>query len=112
MMALRVSLIALLAMAAVGVYLAPALIAVARRADRAELVLAVNALLGWTLVGWVGAMLLATRARQLPMAPPAPGAAAGPAPGHPRAEAWRLAGPPRDQGDPTVPQLPWDPSLN
>ena len=111
-MALRVSLIALLAMAAVGVYLAPALIAVARRADRAELVLAVNALLGWTLVGWVGAMLLATRARQLPTGPPAPGAAARPALGQPRAEAWPLAAPPCDQGDPTVPQPPWDPSLN
>lgn len=62
-MALGYTLAALLAMAIVAVYFAPTLIALGRHAADTEKVLAVNALVGWTVLGWLAAMLLAVRSQ-------------------------------------------------
>ena len=63
-MVLGYVLTALLAMVIVAVYFAPTLIALSRHAADTEKVLAVNALVGWTLFGWLAAILLALRSQR------------------------------------------------
>lgn len=41
----------------VGVYLAPLLVAIRRRHRNAKAISALNILLGWTVLGWVGSLV-------------------------------------------------------
>lgn len=43
-------------------YFVPSVIAFARRADRAAGILALNFLLGWTVLGWIGSLVWAIAA--------------------------------------------------
>lgn len=55
--------IALIAFAVVGIYFLPGLIAVTRDHRQMVAIFALNLLLGWTLIGWVAALVWAlTRA--------------------------------------------------
>ena len=54
----RVTMIAFILVAAT-VYILPALIAVGRKHHNTNAIFALNALLGWTLIGWVGALIWA-----------------------------------------------------
>lgn len=57
--------IGLLIMALVtAAYTAPATVALLRKAPDVAIVIVVNLLLGWTLVGWVVALCLALRTRR------------------------------------------------
>lgn len=46
---------------ALGAYLAPAIVALIRRAPNTASIIAVNVLLGWSLIGWVVALAMALR---------------------------------------------------
>ena len=72
-MAVEYVLVAQLVIAVVAAYFTPSVIALCRGLPRPEMVLAVNALAGWTVIGWLLALSMALR-RQLP-SQPAPGAA-------------------------------------
>lgn len=77
------TLIAVGILVALGVltvaYFAPSLVALRRGVPDRGSVIVLNALLGWTLVGWAVALALAFRSRTgRPSPPPAP--AAGPTP--------------------------------
>ena len=72
-MAVEYVLVAQLVIAVVAAYFTPSVIALWRGLPRPEMVLAVNALAGWTVIGWLLALSMALR-RQLP-SQPAPGAA-------------------------------------
>jgi hypothetical protein len=47
--------------AALGIYLAPAIIAIARKVVNVWSVVVVNVFLGWTLIGWVVALAMSVR---------------------------------------------------
>jgi hypothetical protein len=53
----------LLALIAAGAYFAPSVVAFARQVPNARRVLIINALAGWSVAGWVAALVMATRAR-------------------------------------------------
>ena len=61
MLSLSVGIVAAFAMLA---YLVPAVIATARHHHNAGAIFALNLLLGWTLLGWVGALVWACTAVQ------------------------------------------------
>ncbi len=46
------------------VYFVPTIVALFRRAPNSLLVLVVNLFLGWSLIGWVVALLLAARSKR------------------------------------------------
>jgi hypothetical protein len=54
-------LAAFLAVLAVAVYLAPTLVAWARGVPHMGSIIVINIALGWTLIGWVIALAMATR---------------------------------------------------
>ena len=53
---------AALAPAAAALYMLPAIIACARKSPRTGTIVAVNACLGWTVIGWVRALQMALSA--------------------------------------------------
>jgi hypothetical protein len=63
-----VSLFGVLVM--IGLYLLPSVVAMVRKVVNVGSVVTVNVFLGWTLVGWVVAMAMATRTN--PPVPPPP----------------------------------------
>jgi hypothetical protein len=63
-------------LAVIAAYVAPSVIALARRAPNLGIVIAVDLLTGWTFFGWVVALCLALRA---PQPRPYPAQAHGPA---------------------------------
>ena len=50
-------------LAVLAAYWAPTIIALIRRVPGAGQVVAVNGLLGWTVIGWIAALVMAFRAR-------------------------------------------------
>jgi hypothetical protein len=84
-LAAAVTALADLAVAAAALYLLPVLVGQARRIPGIGLVTTIDVLLGWTLVGWVAALVLALRYPQRPRSAsprrPAPGPPLAPAPG-------------------------------
>jgi hypothetical protein len=59
-----------LIVAKVIIYVVPSLIAALRQAERLRRVVIVNLLLGWTVIGWIIAMVMATRPHPPPYPPP------------------------------------------
>jgi hypothetical protein len=56
-----------IAIAAVGIYFVPSLVATQRRKRNLAAIVALNVLLGWTLLGWCGALIWALlRDREAP----------------------------------------------
>ena len=72
-MAVEYVLVAQLVIAVVAAYFTPSVIALCRGLPRPEMVLAVNALAGWTVIGWLLALSMALHRQQLSQ--PAPGTA-------------------------------------
>jgi hypothetical protein len=58
----------------VAIYFIPTIVAVVRHAPDIRVVILINLLLGWTLIGWVVALGMATRKAKPPQIPPAPSA--------------------------------------
>jgi hypothetical protein len=52
------------------IYVVPSLIAAWRQVDRLRRVVVINLLLGWTVVGWIAAMMMASRPHPPPYPPP------------------------------------------
>ena len=59
-----------LIMGKVIIYVVPSLIAARRQAERLRRIVMVNLLLGWTVIGWIIAMVMATRPHPPPYPPP------------------------------------------
>ena len=59
-----------LIMGKVIIYVVPSLIAARRQAERLRRIVVVNLLLGWTVIGWIIAMVMATRPHPPPYPPP------------------------------------------
>lgn len=77
-----------------GAYLAPAIVALIRRVPNTASIVAVNVLLGWSLIGWVVALAMALRST-------APSRAAGPV-----TVIQNAAGPPAPLPPPPLPPPP------
>jgi len=52
------------------IYIVPSLVAIRRHVERLPRVVTVNLLLGWTVIGWIVAMAMATRPHPPPYPPP------------------------------------------
>ena len=50
---------AVLALVLIALYLVPAIVAAIRNAQHGDAIVLLNLLAGWTLIGWVGALILA-----------------------------------------------------
>jgi hypothetical protein len=55
-----------LAIALIALYFLPAMIAVSRRAKRKAGIIILNVSLGWTVLGWIGALIWAVSDNTLP----------------------------------------------
>ena len=97
------------AAAGLGAYLAPSIVALVRRAPNTSSVVAVNVLLGWSLIGWAIALAMALRSahpdggtgpvtviQNAAPTQPAPSYATWPPPQHPAAALPRPEQPPQD----------------
>lgn len=78
----------ILALFALGAYLLPSIIAVSRGAPSPGSTIAINVLLGWTLVGWAASLAMALRSKYQPtvvhVQQVAPGPTERPAPNPPQ----------------------------
>jgi hypothetical protein len=63
---MRIAALAGLALAAALVYMLPSILAAARNSPRTGVIMLLNALTGWTVIGWVTAL-------RMTLAAPAPG---------------------------------------
>jgi hypothetical protein len=65
--------VALIAFAlAIAVYLTPSIIAVSRKHHQAMAIMALNVLLGWAVLGWIGALIWSLMEVRRPSTAPEP----------------------------------------
>jgi len=77
---ITILVVLLISAVSIGLWLLPVFVAVRRRSPNVNQVMVVDLLLGWTLVGWVVALVMALKPLPQPLPPPYM-PVAGPPPG-------------------------------